>query len=290
LTRVAGAHWKRCQLAPAEEVLEQALVHATRAGDQREVAEVLELLGRAIVLGPRPVSEGIERCNKILDEARGQPRLEAWTQTMVAVLEAMRGRVEVARALYSDGERGLADLGLSLLLAGARTYTGTAELIMRAPDAAEREFRSGYAALDEIGERAVLSTMAALLARALVAQGRWDEAERFTIISEQTAAEDDVASQLLWRGARARVLASRGEFEDAQQLAREAVSLGRTSDFANTQADVLMDLAHVLHLAGKEVAAAAIAEAISMYDSKGNVASAREAREIQAGWLEQSSA
>jgi class 3 adenylate cyclase/tetratricopeptide (TPR) repeat protein len=289
LTRVAGAHWKRCQFADTEQVLEEALVYATRAGDQREVREVLELLCRAVVLGPRPVGEGINRCNEILDQARGHPRLEAWTKSMVAVLEAMRGRVEEARALYRDGERGLADLGLSLLLAGARTYSGLAELIMRAPQAAERELRSGVTALDQIGERAVLSTMAALLARALIAQGRSEEAERFTIVSEQAAAEDDLASQVLWRGARARVLADRGEFERAESLAREAVSLARFSDFVNTRADVLMDLAHVLHSARAD-AAAVVAEALSLYEAKGNVVSAGEVREVQARWREPSPA
>jgi len=289
LTRVAGAHWKRCQFADTEQVLEEALVYAVRAGDQREVREVLELLGRAVVLGPRPVSEGIKRCNEILDQARGHPRLEAWTKSMVAVLEAMRGRVEEARTLYRDGERGLADLGLGLLVAGARTYSGTAELIMRAPQAAERELRRGFAALDEIGERAVLSTMAALIARALIAQGRSEEAERFTIVSEQAAAEDDLASQVLWRGARARVLADRGEFERAEWLAREAVSLSRAADFVNTRADVLMDLAHVLHSARAD-AAAAVEEALSLYDAKGNVVSAGEVREVQARWREPSPA
>lgn len=260
-------------------------MHAGRAGDQREVVEVLELLGRVVVLGPRPVNEAIKRCNEILDQARDEPRLEAWTKTMLAILEAMRGRVEQARALYRDGERGLADLGLSLLLAGARTYSGAAELIMGAPQAAERELRSGFTALDQIGERAVLSTMAALLARALIAQGRSEEAERFTIVSEQAAAGDDLASQVLWRGARARVLADRGELDRAEPLAREAVSLARSSDFVNTQADVLMDLAHVLHAARAADAAAVVAEALSLYEAKGNVASAGEAREVQARWL-----
>ena len=39
--------------ASTEEVLEEALVHAVRAGDQREVREVLGFLGRAVVLGRR---------------------------------------------------------------------------------------------------------------------------------------------------------------------------------------------------------------------------------------------
>jgi class 3 adenylate cyclase/tetratricopeptide (TPR) repeat protein len=287
LTRVAGAEWKRCHFAAAEEVLEEALVHATRAGDQREVLEVLELLGRTVVIGPRPVSDGIARCHAILEQAGGQPRLEAWTQSMVAVLEAMRGRAEEARALYRNSQRGLADLGLRLLLAGAQMYAGVAELVMGSPQAAEREFRGGFTALDEIGERAVQSTMAALLARALIAQGRHEEAEPFTFVSEQAAADDDLASQVLWRGARARVLAQGGDHARAEALARDAVAFARSSDFVNFRADVLMDLAHVLHAAHSPDADAAVTDALLLYEAKGNVVSVGETRALRRRWREQ---
>ena len=50
------------------------------------------------------------------------------------------------------------------------------ELLAGNPDAAERSLRQGYAALEEMGEKAVLSTTAAFLGQALVAQGRVDEA------------------------------------------------------------------------------------------------------------------
>ena len=42
------------------------------------------------------------------------------------------------------------------------------------------------------------------------------------------------------------------------------------ADFVNTQADVLMDLAHVLHAARAPGMEAAIAEAISLYEAKEN--------------------
>jgi hypothetical protein len=49
-----------------------------------------------------------------------------------------------------------------------------------------------------------------------------------------------------------------------------------------------MDLAHVLHAARAPGLEAAIAEAISLYEAKENVASAGEAREVQARWREPS--
>jgi class 3 adenylate cyclase/tetratricopeptide (TPR) repeat protein len=284
LTRVAEVHWTRCHIAATEQVLEEALVYATRAGDRREIVEIHELLGRAVVVGPRPVRDAIRRCHEMLERARDQPRLEAWTQSMLAVLEAMSGRADEARALYSQSQRQLADLGLKVLRAGAQMYSGMAELIMREPQAAEREFRRGYASLAEIGEQATLSTMAAFLARAIISQGRFDDVERLTAVSQKAASQTDLASQVLWRGTRARALAWHGKLEQAELLAREAVELARSSDLVNTQADVLMDLAQIVHLARPVGADAVVAEVVSLYEAKGNVASARQARDVRAKW------
>jgi class 3 adenylate cyclase/tetratricopeptide (TPR) repeat protein len=284
LTRVAETHWIRCRFAAAEQVLEQALVYAERAGDQRETVEILELLGRAMVIGPRPVDEAIRRCRAILEQAREHPRLEAWTNSMLAVLEAMRGRHDEARVLYRHSQRAFADLGLKMMLAGAHMYWGVAELTMGEPRAAEREFRRGYAALDALGERATLPTMAAFLARALVQQARYEEAERLTVVSEQSAASDDLASQVLWRGARARALAHRGEVERAELLARDAAEMADTSDFLTTRADVMMDLAHVVHRARPADADAVVAEAVALYEAKGNSAAATAARGMGLRW------
>ena len=59
----------------------------------------------------------------------------------------------------------------------------------------------------EGGERAYLSTIAGFLAHALYAEGKDEEAERFSRESEEAAAPDDVLSQVLWRTARAKILA-----------------------------------------------------------------------------------
>jgi class 3 adenylate cyclase/tetratricopeptide (TPR) repeat protein len=284
LRRVAEAHWDRCHVADMEEVLDQALVYAGRARAQRETVEILELFSRAVVVGPRPVGEAIRRCRRILERARDQPRLEAWTQSMLAVLEAMRCHADEARGLYRHSQQVLADLGMKMLLASAQMFSGMAELIMQEPQAAEREFRQGYVALQEIGEQAQLSTMAAYLARALVCQERYEDVQRLTVVSEEAASEDDLASQVLWRGARARFYTWRREREPAERLAREAVALARSSDFVSIRADVLMDLAHILRLARPAEADTVVAEALSVYEAKGNTASAAEARAVRKAW------
>src|ERR671934_119616 len=101
-----------------------------------------------------------------------------------------------------------------------------------------------------VSSRAV-SARAAFLARALQSLGRDDEAEALTLTSEEAASRDDVGSQAIWRGTRARVLAGRDE-ERAVTLATEAVELLRHTDFVNVQADALVDLAATMRTLGRE--------------------------------------
>jgi ATP/maltotriose-dependent transcriptional regulator MalT len=101
----------------------------------------------------------------------------------------------------------------------------------------------------------------------------------FSRACEETAAPEDVASQVLWRSTRAKVLARRGEAEPAEAAAREAVEIADRSDLLNTQADARLDLAEVLTAAGRVgEARAAAAEAARLYERKGNRPSLARAR------------
>jgi hypothetical protein len=67
-----------------------------------------------------------------------------------------------------------------------------------------------------------------------------------TSTSEAAASADDVVSQVGWRSVRARVLAQRGDVEQAESLAREAVALADATDGPEIQAGAGVALAHVL--------------------------------------------
>ena len=65
-------------------------------------------------------------------------------------------------------------------------------------------------------------------------------------------------------------------------LARELAIVART-DWLNTRGDALVDLAEVLDLAEKpDEAAPRIAEALHLYEQKGNIVAAAKARELLA--------
>src|SRR5438876_10926985 len=93
--------------------------------------------------------------------------------------------------------------------------------------------------------------MAASLGEALHRQGRLDEAERYSKVSEELGASDDYSNEVVWRGVRAKVLESRGELERAESIAREAVEIAGRTDFLDMQAGAWLDLAEVLRAAGR---------------------------------------
>ena len=158
-------------------------------------------------------------------------------------------------------------------------YAAMAELIAGDPAEAERQLRPSYEELQEMGESGFLSTTAAVLARAVYDQERFDEALRLTETSEHAASLDDVVSQVLWRGTRARVLARDGAGNAAVEVALHGVELARQTDFVNMLADALSDLAETLSLLGKAGQAdSPLVEAAGLYEAKGNILSARAAR------------
>ena len=276
---IAKAHWIRCRCGEMEEILERALTHAEGADDHRERSRILSELARATVIGPRPVDDGIRRCESILESAGDDLALTAVTETMLAVLEAMTGRVENARRRWADAKRRLDDVGLTVTRSALQMYCAFIELIAGEPERAELELTEAYAELERIGERDRLATTAALLARVLYAEGRYADSGRYADITAQTAARDDVVSQVLASGARGKVLARAGQALDAEELVNRAVALANETDFLMLRADALTDRADVLAMLNRHGDAALdLRLGIELYDAKGISVSAEAAR------------
>jgi hypothetical protein len=97
--------------------------------------------------------------------------------------------------------------------------------------------------------------------------------------AETVAADDDLLTQYMWRGVRAKLLAHAGRFEEGAAIAREAVRLAHTSDDPTAQGNALLDLAEVLEGGGQPAEAAApLMAAAARFEAKGNVVSAADAR------------
>jgi class 3 adenylate cyclase/tetratricopeptide (TPR) repeat protein len=276
---VGAVHWARCQAASMEHVLERARAHARRAGSQRELAFVLNGLARAVLVGPTPVDVALGRCSDILEEAAGDRTQEAILLIWVAILEAMRGDFERARALCGESRAILEELGQKLRAVAVQGYVATVELLAGDLVAAESLFSSALETLQPLGERPNVRLIAARLADVLAQLDRPEEAERLVLLSRETAPPDDVGTHVRWRIALANVLVRRGESADAEALAGEAVAIADQTDWLHMRGDAQMCLAATLAASGKDDESRVAARAAArLYEAKGNLISARRAQ------------
>jgi class 3 adenylate cyclase/tetratricopeptide (TPR) repeat protein len=278
---IGHANWLLCRGERMEDAFTRALECTRRTGDPQEEGWILRMLALVYCHGPTPVEQAIARCEEILELGRGHGAIEVSTRAKIAGLEAMRGRFELARDLYLQCRAIGEEFGVGPVLAALPNYSGPIELLAGDPKAAERELRAGCRALEELGETSVLSTSAALLARTLERTGQLDEAEEQTVLSERNASRDDLASQTTWRGVRARVLARRGEFDRAQQLARDAVAIADRTDFLVWRGEALLDLAEVHRLAGDSASFVRAAnDALRLFEAKGHLVLSEQTRAL----------
>jgi class 3 adenylate cyclase/tetratricopeptide (TPR) repeat protein len=282
---IAWTHHIATRFQPAIDAFERAFAHARRAGDERQANQALIQIGIDLIYGPTPAEEAIRRCKAVLEDTS----ISRWGgmgfMDALAVHEAMLGDFDAARELVERVRTMTEDLGLAggLPFILRAEHGWIIETLAGDPDAAEREIRVAYEALEQMGEKGLLSTQAARLAQSLYAQQRYVEAEDYAKISEQAGASDDIVTQMLWRQVRAKTLARRGHVEDAEELARDAVALAEPTDALDMRADGLVDLAEVLRLIGRTDETTGVLEgAVRLYEQKGDVVSAARARSVLA--------
>jgi tetratricopeptide (TPR) repeat protein len=268
------------RMEESADVAARAIEYATRAGDERQRRIAACHYAQVATYGPTPVGEAIAKCEEILANAEGDMRTQGIVTGLLGRLEAMRGNFERARWLYNAGRAVLEEMGQSVAAASTSLDSCVVEMLAGAPAAAERELRRDYEALDEMGEKGLLSTIVGELARAVYARGGYDEAEQLSRRAEELAADEDVVSHALGRSVRARVVARRGEHERGRRLAEEAVELVRPTGELGLHADTLLALAEVLELSG-DVAAAQrrLGEGLALFERKGDVVSAAHTRD-----------
>ena len=267
---VAMVHWIRSRAGDMEETLERAMTHAERASDWQMQSRILGYLARATMAGPRPVTEGIGRCTDILNRAGDDVVLTAVAETMLGMLEAMRGDFSVARSYADAARRRLAAVGLTVTVAVLQMYSGWIELMAETPDRALAGVRDAFDLLDRVGEGQRRAMTAAMLSRLLFFCGDYEQCGRYLAISEESASPDDAAAQAVWRGTRARLLAATGELSGARRLADSAVDALTATDYIRLQGDGLVDRATVLTALGQHDAAAAdLRQARALFERKG---------------------
>jgi class 3 adenylate cyclase/tetratricopeptide (TPR) repeat protein len=280
---LAWAPRARGQFAIAERAVARALECSRRAGDRQEEARSVDVLCSTLLNGPTPAREGIRRCRELMERAAENRLMEASVATSLAGFLAMDGAFDEARMAARRAEMIYQDLGLQLPLLAWSEVIGFVELLADDPIAADRVLRRGYEMIARGGTSAVSAFQAGLLAVPVLAQRRCEEADRLATICEQASAADSIEAQVLWRRTRSLLHAHSGAFEQAIAVAKEAVERAAETDALNMRGDALLTLSSVLVDAGREEAAAtAAAEALELYEQKGNIVAAERAAAQQA--------
>ena len=284
---VAYLHLFELRGAEMEAALKRSIEHARRAGNRRAEVEALLWLIRLQWFGPQPVEAGIRLCEETLAEAETEPGLASVATQVLGVLCGFRGEFDRARALIEQADAVQIDLGMQIArAAGTSMMRASLELLAGDYEAAERVMRPSLEILAEAGERGYYSTGLGYLAEAAYGQGRYDEAEQLALAADEAGGADDIETQRLSLGVRAKVLARKGESADAERLVRRAIELLEPTDTLTGKAEALLALTEVLELTGRRGQAATAAhEAAGLYAAKGAEAGVRTA-EARAAELE----
>ena len=268
--------WLAGQAAAADAAWATAADSARRAGSDHEQLALLGLRAMATALGPAPVVDAIAACEAFRALAAASPAATASTVNPLALLHAMAGDFDVAAELLAAADAILHELGglfgaVSHLEAAVRMLAGQPEL-------AEAALRTGSEELAAM--TGVLATTTAMLAQAVYAQGRVQEAGELCRAIDARAVADDMLTRTVWHGTHAKVLAHEGRGDEAEAIARGTVALVEGTDLLSHRGDAMLDLADVLTTCGRgEEAEQAIAAALALYERKGNTAAAARARE-----------
>ena len=262
-----------CRFGEAADASAEAVEHARRAGDVRQERRAATAYAAAASLGPTVVDDAIARCESCLEQTVGDRQSEGNLLAVLGGLYAMQGAFDHARDLVARGRGCLEEIGLDVDAARAGIEAWRVEMLAGEYDGAERELRAANAALEALGERYFLSTILGLLAQTLLERGAsLDDVDELCRRSRELATDDDVATQAVWRCARARSLARRGSLEEAEATVREALDLLEPTDATLLLVDAHLDLGEVLTAAGRlDGAREAYETARGLAEAKGGV-------------------
>jgi class 3 adenylate cyclase/tetratricopeptide (TPR) repeat protein len=259
----------------------RALAHAIRAGDLVLEAEALARIGVGVFYGTATWAEAETHAHAALLEVDrlGQAMLSALQG--LAGAAAAQGRFEEARELHREYRASLEERGLSLQLASYGQNPAIAEILARDFEQAEVHARGAWDGLGLLGERGYRSTAGAILAEALVEQGRIEEARAILEETDAITAEDDWLTIAHCNWARALIALRSGDHDRAVAHARTATEVADAREYFNLRTYYWIGRSRVLVEAGRDAEARdAIAEAQRLADIKQSPLDQERIREL----------
>jgi tetratricopeptide (TPR) repeat protein len=276
---VAVDAWVQLRAGETAEACKRVLAHLERsAAVGSGMANPRGRLLSAYLHGPMPVDDAIEEVRAVRAGEHGLLE-EAWGRQNLGRLCSLKGDIARARELVG-GRHVYLEAGL-LASAGAMTL-GESEVEFRAGDlqAEERVLREGVELLERIGERAHYPTVAVNLAECLYRAGAdSEEIEDLCDKARDASGKDDLIN-FVWLDMLGGLLHTRrGEHEQAEQRARQALTLAESTDFYFARAATRTYFAEILVQMGRsEEAAEMAAQAFEILEAKGDIAAAAQFR------------
>jgi class 3 adenylate cyclase len=276
---IAVMHFDGSRHDEALRFAELAIVQARLSQDRHQVAATLAFRASLWTSGPLPAAAVIEAIERLLPEVEGSGIPRSFMFFNLVELYGMTGRFDEAREAAALSRSIALDLGHVFEAAATSHASGPMERVAGNLESAETELRADYETLMQAGERRLGSTTAGFLAHVLCDRGVMDEALTLTEQAERISAEDDYLSQVLWRSARARALATQDP-QAALGLATEAVARAGAAGDPVFHGGALLSLAEVHEAADRwQEALSAIQGAIILFQAKGATAYVERAEE-----------
>jgi DNA-binding SARP family transcriptional activator len=258
--------------------LDRALAHADAIGDRVIKRDVIGQVARRLCDGPTPADEAVERL-AALRELDEDPYHDASVRRCLALALAMVCRFDEARAHLDASSLPVDQVDQTSFAFSSHWHAARAHELIGDSAAAERELAAAFLRMrgalgDEPESRAL--RVAALLALLCEEQERWAEAREYLAYGQEIDRLPPAKGKIytpLRMAARARLAAHEGRPADALDVAETAVELVRGGEWLNDIAPAWLALAEARHANGQpSEAEAAFAEAVRLYEQKGNLA------------------
>jgi hypothetical protein len=167
----------------------------------------------------------------------------------------------------------LDELGCVPDLATALTRAAEIEMLGGEPGGAEPHLQRALTMTVRAADETQRASIAGVLAHVLIDLDHLDDAWAAAELAE--AHERDLASQVRWRMARARILARRGRTAPAERLVRDGLSLAERTDANDLRATALVQAADVRRHAGRPTEAEPFERrALRLFERRGAIAQA----------------
>ena len=256
--------------------------HAERAGQPALAGWLRQWEEAALTFGPIPAADvlrmtaGAGSASTSLVERSGRLR-------RIGRMLACQRKFDQARERYREGVALIRDAGLLREIAGSDQGMAYIELRAGDSDAAEAALRAGAEELSALGDTGFYPTTLCNLAELLALRGADDEASSLCAEARAVMSPSDLDAVSHVEAVEGFLAARRGEHVEAEQLARKAIEMLADSDFYEPAAGYRLLLARTLIVCGKPgEARAPAAEALAIYEAKGDEPASDWARELLA--------